>query len=370
MKLAALDEAAESEEESEQPEPPKRKPRQSTARSKTEVATRDPLPTYAAPPVPMAPTRPMNLPSLEAFIRQADAHYAQGWELANRGAYFSARAEFVESLRRVVQGLDAATGSNGHSQALAAAMLALKEADDFLPRGSKLDSDFDVTSILNAHRTPVLKGMPAAGLTPAVIVEQYYAYAGEQFSRAVGSVPSGSRALHALGKIYGILATQKTPALSSAENHASVFHQAALRSDPANYMAANDLAVLLANQGRYQDARDLLVQGLGASAQPAMWQNLAMVHGQLGETHAANQAQRAAAAYSGGAYVPPTPALAAWQSMRWVDPATFAGTSQAPPELQRAAPVANPGAKPGAVDPNGPKSRTAIRRTPWSNFLQ
>ncbi len=346
------------------------KPRPKSKPNRTDVANRQSYaPGYTSPAPTPTVVRPPNAQALDAYIRQADLHYRQGFDLANRGAYFSARAEFIESLRRIVQGLDAETGTTLHSQALAAGMLALKEAEDFVPRGSRLEDDLDVSALMNSHRTPVMKGAREATVAPTVLAESYYAYAAGQLSRAVGSVPTGSRSLHALGKVYGIIAAQKTPALQSADAQAAVFFQAALAIDPSNYMAANDLAVQLAKNGRYHDARGLLFQGLATTAQPAMWHNLSVVHAQLGEAEQAERARRAALA-SG---LPPVtdPAMAAWQSMRWVDPRTFAGSSQAINDVQRSAVSPQPAPKPrtNTGEPARTAKGNATRRGPASNWL-
>jgi tetratricopeptide (TPR) repeat protein len=313
---------------------------------------------YAVPQMAPAPPR---APPLEGFVRQADEHYRQGFDLANRGAYFSARAEFIESLRRIVQGLDAETGGNAYSQALAAGMLALTEADDFAPRGSRVDGNVHFGDMIQAHTTPVRKDLSVESLSPTSIQERYYLFAAEQLAAAVGSAPSGSRALHALGKIYGILASQKSSAISSAGSQAAVFHQAALRADPANITAANDLAVLLATDGRYWDARDLLCRGLSISSQPAMWHNLSVVHAQLGEAQLAERAQRAALVAGQGTVPATNPAAAAWQSVRWVDPRTFAGAAQPATDMR---PVA--AARPAMTAPPPAERNTRSAGRPWS----
>jgi hypothetical protein len=56
---------------------------------------------------------------LEMIARQADAHTKYGFELAGKGAYFSARSEFVMALRLVAQGLDAEYRTKAHSRTLA-----------------------------------------------------------------------------------------------------------------------------------------------------------------------------------------------------------------------------------------------------------
>ena len=54
-------------------------------------------------------------------------------------------------------------------------------------------------------------------------------------------------------------------------------------TDSRNYLAANELAVLLAKNGYLQSARTLLQRSVAGSPQPAAWHNLAVVHRYLGE---------------------------------------------------------------------------------------
>ena len=94
---------------------------------------------------------------LEKTARQADQQVRHGFELANRGACYAARAEFVAGLRLLAQALDAERHTTHHSRSLAAALTALKEAGDFLPAGGKLEADLDLPAIIASHRTPILK---------------------------------------------------------------------------------------------------------------------------------------------------------------------------------------------------------------------
>ena len=94
---------------------------------------------------------------LERIARQADRQIRHGYELAGRGAHFAARAEFIRALWLVAQGLDAEHQTVVHSQALSAGLAAIKEADDFIPDGSRLEANLDIAAIIRGHRTPVLK---------------------------------------------------------------------------------------------------------------------------------------------------------------------------------------------------------------------
>ena len=75
-------------------------------------------------PAPVAPQFGTVAPrvrseAMEMIARQADDKIREGTNLAERGACFAARANFVAALRILAQGLDNDDGTARHSQALA-----------------------------------------------------------------------------------------------------------------------------------------------------------------------------------------------------------------------------------------------------------
>ena len=97
------------------------------------------------------------------------------------------------------------------SRALAAALTAMKEADDFLPRGSRLETEIDLPGVVAAHATPVLKS-GAENVTPMTALKRYFTFAQEQFAAAADHEVAGSMALHALGKLHERPGREKRPA--------------------------------------------------------------------------------------------------------------------------------------------------------------
>jgi tetratricopeptide (TPR) repeat protein len=100
-------------------------------------------------------------------------------------------------------------------------------------------------------------------------------------------------------------------------------------------LAANDLAVLLAEEGRLEQARDCLHAGLRQSPQPAMWNNLAAVHDRLGQPQLALAARQEAAALESRAASTPGSVLPT-HNVAWLDPRNFAATSRAPTDVRQA----------------------------------
>jgi tetratricopeptide (TPR) repeat protein len=337
-------------------------------------------------PVTMAPTGPRVFPQpenspllprdelaerseqLENIARQADRQIRHGFELAGRAAYFAARAEFITALRLVAQGLDAEHQTTSHSQSLAAGLTAIKEAEEFIPTGSRMEADLDLAGIIGSHRTPVLKNSDAAALTPMSALKCYFTFAQQQLAAAAGHEVAGSMALHGLGKLHAALAQNKTVSICSAESKAMTFYQAALLVCPQNYMAANDLGVLLAQNGNFAEARAVLEHSVAIRPGPAVWHNLAVVYQQLGQAELARQANwQANAVQHAPTARPATASPSASELVRWVDPQTFSQSSRegSSPGQQ---PV--PAASPSPYAPSAPQpsqaATPALTRVPPS----
>jgi hypothetical protein len=102
-------------------------------------------------------------------------------------------------------------------------------------------------------------------------------------------------------------------------------------------LASNDLAVLLADAGRLEQARDVLHAGLRQTSQPAMWNNLAVIHDRMGQAELAQLARREAgrlekiAATSPGSVLPT-------HNVSWLNAQGFAATGRPPVDAQVASP--------------------------------
>ncbi|MBN2474890.1 MAG: hypothetical protein JXB62_09810 [Pirellulales bacterium] len=301
--------------------------------------------TVAAPPalLPMqAEVQPARSEQLEQIARQADALVRHGFDLADLRAYFAARAEFVRALRLIAQGLDAEHRTDAHSRHLAEGLTAIKEAEDFMPDGSQLEADLDISAIVASHHTPVLKGMATGAMAPLVALKCYFTYAQEQLAAAADREVAGSMALHALGKLHAALGRSGRGRVAAAEAKAMVFYQAALLVYRGNHMAANDLGVLLARCGHDTAAEEFLKHSLSICQQSTGWRNLAAVYRNLGRAGLAQRAeqlattaQRAEIARRQGQRMP------ARRDVRWVDPNTFS----------RAGAAANPSPSSSAASP-------------------
>ncbi|MCE5267261.1 MAG: hypothetical protein LLG00_05190 [Planctomycetaceae bacterium] len=302
--------------------------RQASRRLPPVRAPQRPLSAPMGSPQPTADTADERSEQMEQIAQQADRQTRHGLDLAGRGACFAARAEFIASLRLIAEGLDTEQTTNAHSRALIAATVAIKEAEDFLPGAPQLESDRGLPAVIAGHITPMLKS-GADKATPMTALRSYFTFAQEQFAAAAGREVAGSMALRALGKLHEALAEKKVAAEPAAQSKAMVFYQAALLVYPANYMAANDLGVLLARCGNAAEARAILEYSISLSPQSTTWRNLMVVYRQLGQPALADHAGRWAVAMEQAQAA--RRKTSGNQTIRWLDPQTFADTTGSAP---------------------------------------
>jgi tetratricopeptide (TPR) repeat protein len=307
---------------------------------------------------------------LESIARQADQLIRHGFELAGRKAYFAARAEFIAALRLVAQGLDTDEQTISHGKSLAAASTALKEAEDFIPRGSMLEANLDIPALVASHTTPALKNADTSQTTSLSALKSYLTYAQEQFAAAAGREISGSMALRALGKLHDELGQHQNTDIQAAAPKAVVFYQAALLVAPQNYMAANDLGVLLARAGNLRDARAVLEHSAANGYQSTVLRNLATVYQKQGRSDLAAQANQRAmlAQQTEQARRQAAGALAADGSVQWVAPNTFAQTS--PNLASGSSQAGNQAVRPqtGGIVRQTPQARPATNRPTANSY--
>jgi tetratricopeptide (TPR) repeat protein len=205
----------------------------------------------------------------------------RGYNLAQRGAYFAARTEFIQILRRVAQAKDAVAGTDEFSVALAAGLRAMDEAEDFVPSGAQLEAELDVKVVASSHRTPVLKDREGA-ILPQEAVSLYHTFAQEQLAHAALDEQSGSMALHGLGKVYARLGERSDDDVQCMRG-AMTMYCAALDACPSNNLAANELGVLLCRTGHPAEAAENFKRAIDVAPSATAYHNLAVAQQKLGE---------------------------------------------------------------------------------------
>jgi tetratricopeptide (TPR) repeat protein len=275
-----------------------------------------------------------NRTSLDIVTPRAEAHINYALELAQRGAVESAQAEFRTALELIADALDADTNNaaRAHARAVKAGLTAIEEAKDFVSADTVYDVETNLSQFAVIHHTPVLKEPDAIKLTRAAALQRYHTYATAQLAFAGGHSAIASNALYGLGR-----AESTTTAGTGARNplggpNAIALYQAALYVDPQNYIASNELGVLMARYGDLSAAEEQFIHSLNVHPQPETWHNLAAVYRTIGQNDKAGQAENErqkliAATREGGAASSDANGVASRPMLRWVDAETFAASS-------------------------------------------
>jgi tetratricopeptide (TPR) repeat protein len=219
-------------------------------------------------------------------------HVQTGFALAQRGAYYSAKSEFEQALRVIAESLDAQQVDGKHSEQLTAAFDAIAEADAFFVDDPRTSDRMNLRNVAITHHTPLLEEGKLEGLNQVAAMQAYYAYAQEQLRAAVGGEAIAAEALYGLGRTYTALAGADGTVSRLHGPKSLLMHQVAAQVNPQHPLAANELGVLLARFGQWEEAKQALLQTPKEQRLPESWHNLAVVHQRLGEQQLADAAQR------------------------------------------------------------------------------
>ena len=131
----------------------------------------DPGQSYAATNPRPAPSA--GGPTGAVVNQRATVRIRRGYELADRGAYFAARNEFVDALNIIAEAKDQLHGTPRRTVALANGLRALDEAADFLPL--KADgAEVSLAVIVASHRTPAAKAIDVRDMLPQQLAESVF----------------------------------------------------------------------------------------------------------------------------------------------------------------------------------------------------
>ncbi len=272
--------------------------------------------------------------SLEMISPQAQAHINYALNLAERGAVQSAQAEFVIALDLIADALDADTWSSSreHARAVQAGLTAIEEARDFVPADTPHNVVINLAQLAATHQTPVLKNIDAARMTRAEVLQRYHSYAAQQLAFGGGRSAIASSALYGLGRAECVTTAGAGSRNPLGAPNAMALYQAALLINPQNYMASNELGVLMARYGDLDGAADQLTRSLAIKPQVETWHNLAAVYRGMGQAEKAEQAEQereklVVAARSGGAVGDTSTDLGSRPALQLVDADTFAAST-------------------------------------------
>jgi tetratricopeptide (TPR) repeat protein len=307
-------------------------------------------------------TERLSGPESLAALRQAQELVARASELGARGAHFAARADFLRALRLVADALDRARGTGQHARALSAGLQAIAESADFTPPPGST-RPLDLQTIVAAHDTPLLRNGEIVTASPTDARQAYCSYAAEQLAVACGREPVASLALYGLGKLQMAMSPSGSVPVESYLPRAAACYQAAVLTDEHNFLATNELAVAHAHCGRLLEARQLLERAAPVADRPELWQNLAAVGRQLGDSLLTRSAEAQAKAVASRSPLSPSALSSVGVPIRIVDARSFSQSSLPFDPIVPAAGAALPAAAP---TPQRAAERKASRSWPWS----
>ena len=99
----------------------------------------------------LAPAVTASAASVSVQRNEAERIARHGYSLANRGMLFSARREFLRTLRVLAHAKDASAHGRTHSDNLTKGLRTIEEADDFRPRGTGVEAEIDMALIVSSH---------------------------------------------------------------------------------------------------------------------------------------------------------------------------------------------------------------------------
>ncbi|MGD9634099.1 MAG: hypothetical protein AB7U97_12535, partial [Pirellulales bacterium] len=234
------------------------------------------------PRIPKVPGLDLQLPP------HVERRLGYAFDLAQRGAPYTAEAEFRAVLGLCALELDSREGGTARREALRDGLLALQEADQF--GGDQVDwrDAADVRPIASAHVTPVLVGAQQP-VDSIQAVQAYYMYAEKRLTAACVGLPGASLAFYGLGRTIVLPGTR----IAHASGKAALYQRISLAIAPQNLLAANELGVLLAQHGQLADAEKIFQQCVATDATPETWRNLAVVYARQGNEVASRSAMAA-----------------------------------------------------------------------------
>ncbi len=235
-------------------------------------------------------TEQSKTPVASSIVEQrALDHLEYGKSLARRGATFAAREEFVQSLRLIAESYDMQTQTRDYTHMLADGLRALDEADDFVLLNAE-QHDIDMARIIATHESKVVSESMAKNLSPIKAMQMYFQYSTGKITAAAGRSTAAADVLHAMGKLLQTSSQSDATGKPMDRAKAMVMFQAALGANPSDYRSANELGVLLAQNGKWEMAKELFAKSLVITKSQESWLNLAKAHEQLGEQEFARQA--------------------------------------------------------------------------------
>ena len=234
-------------------------------------------------PIQIAEREPGNRASISPSVRQKiQQHLSYGHALAKKGSTYSATSEFMQGLKLISQYWDQHAGTTEYSRALERGFVALKEAEDFVVKESDARHFTNPKTLIKAHRSKVISAEKSKDLPAIDVLRRYMKFSQTNLIDGCGGTLLASELYYALGKLHLTLSNFNRDREVN-KIRAIVLFRTALAANPKNGLAANELAVILVQNGHWETAKRLLTSSLRESPTPVAWKNLAQIHNNLNE---------------------------------------------------------------------------------------
>ncbi|GAB5404374.1 MAG: hypothetical protein Aurels2KO_26050 [Aureliella sp.] len=254
--------------------------------------------------------------------------------LLARRAYFSAREEAKMAISHLMQTIDLHEGSYESEPSFAAAMTALREAQDFTNTGA-VHGRQTVSVIIGAHSSDILSQYDVSKVSPLAAAEYYRLAAADKLVAAAKNHPWASELYYTLGRVDQAQAESSSGTQqANLRWRAMTLYRAAAAINPKNAIALNQLGVIFLQMDRPRDASEALVEAVRLGTTPEAANNLVAASQKIGNAQ-----------------------LLAWAKQN-VRPTRAARTSQTRPNV-----VLVPGQAFAVMNPNAP-SRPAMPTAP------
>lgn len=189
-----------------------------------------------------------------ASIRQAAASLLdESAARLSHHASYSAAAAATESLRMIAQSSDAIQGGSRRSTDLISAMVAIREAEDFVGRYGFVDSTA-IARMVRSHQTTVLKDASTSHLTGLVAADIYLDSARRMLSLIAAEDPLAATAIGLLAQSYRQRNSESTLALPTAVH----LMRAAVSASPHDRGLTVELASVLEQAKLHEEAQLVL----------------------------------------------------------------------------------------------------------------
>lgn len=260
------------------------------------------------------------------LLRDSEQKREEAKRLLQAGASYAAHAAAVDALRSLAAAADLRAGGKQASQAVNAALEAIREAGDFMGRYGDVETPA-IERMVASHRTPVLKGYDLTNVTPLSAADNYLDYAREQLTIAAAGQPEAAQALVVLGNAERKRGEHPQ---NLRDSIAISCLRAAVGTTPQNPYLASELGYHAMQLGLLGEARWALELSLALQPSRPALQNLIETHRLAG-----NQAKAIELAAQLQQTGPPVPQPAV--NILQVSPEVFASIS---PPVQSGSPVA------------------------------